>query len=473
MKRSILLVALTILLGAGCTARTAPVQAPAAPPVPAKQNSGYVGVEVRAGLQGDNSPIAGADVRIIAPELQAQTDAEGHSGFDLPLAADGSPRYYTLEVSKDGWKTVRYLWVHAYEGERRPNVFIYMVRGSGEIVTEMPCLDGRPAPCANRPPSLWDKIAELPGHLPEQPVARLGNIPVRELLPGPDGDEFLVQDSSMRLWYVGAGGQTALGESPGLCLVGAFGPDGYAYARKQTGGSGYEVVGVGREGSQRFAAAGYPGALHFEGATLAFVDAEGWKTVAPGAEPVLKARMDLGLRANQNAWCAWPGGVPTCLGGYWSHSTTGYDDLTVVRGGRDPVVAAPKGQHPVLGEGAFAPDGRMAAAVLGARSAGAASHGRVVAVFLDEAGSVAGTRDFDLVARSVGIDARGRLIVQAWPDNADGTRGSRIFAIDPGSGAAQTITEMGFRGTFAMTPGGNRLYLISAAGAVSAVSLEK
>jgi hypothetical protein len=294
---------------------------------------------------------------------------------------------------------------------------------------------------------------------------------VRDLLPDPTGTTFLVLDGDLQIYLVTPSAKTRLGATPelGKLIAAWHGSNGWAFARKREQGEGYEIVGVGHEGSRVLATAkGYPGAMRFVGEELHFIDSEGWKAVSWGGEPVLKARMDLGMRSNQTAWCAWLADGPRCAAGYWDGGR-GDDDgmLSVVLPTGEKVAIASRGIHPILASAAFSRDGRMLAAVLGARSAGADSHGRVTVAWLDEAGRPTKERDFPLIARSVYFDDTGRLIVESFPKN-DFREGELLF-LDPDTGATRPVMEQPLRGYSVIA--GKHIYLIGIEGAVNLIEL--
>lgn len=326
-----------------------------------------------------------------------------------------------------------------------------------------------PAAPVTRPP------AEGPGPAAPKasPLDALAHLSVRSLLPDGRGEQFIVLDGAGQLYRVGPGGQSQLGKAPDLGLVAAWGPNdtGYAFARRTSDGTAYEIVGVGHEGSKVLAvAAGYPGAMHFQGQELHFIDAQGWKVVGWSAPPAMKAPLPLGPRANQKAWCAWLDTGPLCVGGYWDgrgDSAAG-DRLTVVRAGAAPVEVLSKGRHPILAGAAFTNDGRKLAANLGARSAGSGEPGRVVVAWLDDSGRPVNMKEFPMVVRELGFDAYRRLVVRQYP--GDGSGQGRIVALDPETGQTSPVTDE--PGSFVVAPGGKQLYLISNAGLVRLIDLK-
>jgi hypothetical protein len=178
--------------------------------------------------------------------------------------------------------------------------------------------------------------------------------------------------------------------------------------------------------------------------------------------------MNLGMRSNQTAWCAWLADGPRCAAGYWDGGH-GDDDgmLSVVLPTGEKRVVAPRSIHPILAHAAFSRDGRMLAAVLGARSAGADSHGRVTVAWLDEAGRPTKERDFPLIARSVAFDDSGRLIVENFPAN-DFRDGQLVF-LDLDTGTTHPVMAQPLRGYSVLA--GSHIYLIGIEGSVNLLAL--
>lgn len=258
-------------------------------------------------------------------------------------------------------------------------------------------------------------------------------------------------------------------------LVAAWGLNdyGYTFARKSTTADGYEIVGVGHEGSKVLARTiGYPGALQFVGREVHFVDSEGWKAVTWSGEPVLKDGLPLGPRANQAAWCAWLEAGPICIGGYWGGSADLAKELTVVRAGKPPQPILAKGEFPILAYGAVSANGRVLAANLGARSAGAENPGKVVVAWFDDEGKLARTKEFPVMARKLAFDADGRLIAHIYP--SDGAGNGSIAFVDLEAGTTSPVATQGIEGPFrfVMAPDRTTLYILTGKG-VQEIGLDK
>lgn len=342
------------------------------------------------------------------------------------------------------------------------------------------CTPMRSGPVTDRPLQPVTETSDGPSennrdtNLSERnPLHVLNELSLRDLVADGEGQRFIVQDQKMALYLVDADGKTHLGEAPGIQLLAAWDMNdhGYAFARKSATGKGYEIVRVGHAGSQVLAqAVGDPGAIQFVGQEVHFIDAEGWKAVPLSGGAVLKAPLALGPRGNQKAWCAWPRTGPVCLGGYWNGAPGSETSLTIVRAGEWTDVMA-KGDYHILGSGAVSKDGRLVAASLGARSAGATSLGKVVVSWLDENGTPVRTKAFALLARELAFDAYGRLVVHAYPP--DGSGPGIIAFLDLDDGSTSLVSEESGQGHFAFTmePSQKKLYLLPADGGMREVSL--
>lgn len=335
--------------------------------------------------------------------------------------------------------------------------------------------------CAAKPSPPAPAVSKAENAMPKQEATTAGapailrDLALRDLLADGSGRRFIVQDQGRSLYLVSDAGKVHLGEAPEIGLVAAWGQNdfGYAFARKADDGSAYEIVGVGHEGSKVLAkAVGYPGAMQFIGQELHYIDAEGWKAVTWSGAPALRARLALGPRANQPAWCAWLETGPLCLGGYWAPAATEPPGLTVVRAGEPSRPVAPTGSYPILGAGAVSSDGRLLAASLGTRSAGAGNPGAVVVAWLDESGAPTRSKVFPLLARELAFDAYGRLIAHVYPPDGSG-RGS-IVGLNLEDGSTAVLMDQPAPGpySFRLAPDQKWLYLLPVGGGVREIPLD-
>lgn len=303
----------------------------------------------------------------------------------------------------------------------------------------------------------------------------LAGLSLRDVVADSTGRSFIVQDENMSLFRVSASaGTSRLGEAPEIGLLAAWGENdyGFAFARKSATDTSYEIVGVGHAGSKVLAkAVGYPGDIKFIGQEVHFIDSEGWKAVTWSGSPVLKASLSLGPRGNQRAWCAWSTPAPFCIGGYWDPANDSSTELTIVRAGEPAHNIMTKGPYPILGAGDVSTDGRLVAASLGARSAGAPSPGKVVVAWLDQEGMPMKTKEFPLLARELFFDASGRLIAHVYPQ--DGAGNGDILILNPDDGSTVTLGQQAPSGPYSLNiaPDRKKLYILPAAGGVRGFSL--
>ncbi|HLN64237.1 MAG TPA: hypothetical protein VK464_22175 [Symbiobacteriaceae bacterium] len=335
--------------------------------------------------------------------------------------------------------------------------------------------------CAATPSTPAPAARKAENATPKQEAAAVGapaflrDLALRDLVAAGSGGRFIVQDQAKSLYLVSDAGKVHLGAAPEIGLVAAWGQNdfGYAFARKADDGSAYEIVGVGHEGSKVLAkAVGYPGAMQFIGQELHYIDAEGWKVVTWSGAPVLKAPLAFGPRANQPAWCAWLVTGPVCIGGYWDPVATEPPGLTVVRAGEPPRRVAPTGAYPVLGAGAVSRDGRLLAASLGARSAGAGNPGAVVVAWLDESGAPTRSKVFPLLVSELAFDAYGRLIAHVYPP--DGSGPGSIVGLNLEDGSTAVLLDESAQGPYSvrMAPDQKWLYVLPVGGGFREIPLD-
>lgn len=287
----------------------------------------------------------------------------------------------------------------------------------------------------------------------ETALSMLEQLQVRNILPDGQGRQFLVQDLNMGIHKVGPEGIIFLGEAPEIELTAAWSAEDsmYAYARKAPGGDTYQIVWVKGGETVTATAAGFPGALSFQGQSLYFMDAQGWQVFHWAEGPQLKAPLVLVGRANKKAWCHWSIAGPLCVGGYDD------DHILLLRAGEPPVRITSKDNHPILGDAAFSLDGTIVAVSLGSRSAGAPALGRVVVAWLNEGGEPVRTRDLPILASQVGIDVRGRLVLSEF--SPDGSGPAKLMARDLGTGQTTTLSER-IAGPYVMSPDRKWLFLL-------------